>query len=103
MTLTVDLNRVHPLTMFNISASFDGESHIGLVSTVFTGVAHTHTDEELLYPIRNALHWDQKDMVLVLVVTQGTGLRYYIQSRSMDVRRVDVLYSRSELYFDDII
>ena len=36
--LTSKINRVHPLTMVNMSAKFDKEIHIGLVSIVFTSL-----------------------------------------------------------------
>ena len=36
--LTFKINRVHPLTMPNMSAKFDQEAHNGLVSIVFTSL-----------------------------------------------------------------
>ena len=36
--VTSKINRVHPLTMVNMSAKFDEEAHNGLVSIVFTSL-----------------------------------------------------------------
>ena len=55
VTLTFDLriNRVHPLTMANMSAKFDKEIHNGLVSTVFTSLFPYMSIVTLTFDIQN--------------------------------------------------
>ena len=51
--LTYKINRVHPLTMVNISAKFDEEIHNGLVAIMFTSLFpynYVHYDLDLWPP-----------------------------------------------------
>ena len=66
--MTSQINRVHPLTMANMSAKFDKETCNGVVSIVFTRSTYGRTEPRthgntaaLLYPHRNALRGDNQN------------------------------------------
>ena len=59
VTLTFDLqiNRVQPLTMVNMSAKFDKEIHNGLVSTLFTSLFPYMSIMTLTFDLQNQYRW----------------------------------------------
>ena len=59
VTLTFDLqiNRVQPLTMVNMSAKFDKEIHNGLVSTLFTSLFPYMSIVTLTFDLQNQYGW----------------------------------------------
>ena len=59
--LTYKINRVHPLTMANMSAKFDEEAHSGLVSIMFTSLLPYMFIVTLTFDL-----WPPKSIVSVL-------------------------------------
>ena len=51
--LTYKINRVHPLTMVNMSAKFDREAHNVLVSIVFTSLFPNMSLVALTFDLQN--------------------------------------------------
>ena len=59
--LTSKMNRVHPLTMINISAKFDAEIHNGLIPFVFTSLSRYMSIVTLTFDL-----WPPKSIGFIL-------------------------------------
>ena len=53
VTLTSEINRVHPLVMVNMPAKFDKEIHNGLVSIMFTSLFPYMSTVTLTFDLQN--------------------------------------------------